>query len=59
MLSRQCLEELRSAWLPNLTDPGLLHDGDPAVQIFTDHGWRWGGDWRTPKDYQHFERRNQ
>ena len=43
----------------NRTDPGLLHDGDPAVQIFTDHGWRWGGDWRTPKDYQHFERRNQ
>ncbi|MGV0788366.1 M15 family metallopeptidase [Mycolicibacterium sp. XJ2] len=37
-------------------DPGLLHDGDPAVRIFTDRGWEWGGDWRTPKDYQHFER---
>ena len=36
------------------TDPGLLHDGDPAVHIFTDRGWRWGGDWTTP-DYQHFE----
>ena len=23
MLSRQCLEELRSDWLPNITDPGL------------------------------------
>ena len=43
----------------NRTDPGLLHDGDHAVRIFIDHGWRWGGDWRTPKDYQHFERRNQ
>jgi D-alanyl-D-alanine carboxypeptidase len=43
----------------NLTDPGLLHDGDPAVRVFTDHGWRWGGYWRTPKDYQHFERRDQ
>jgi hypothetical protein len=38
---------------------GLLHDGDPAVRVFTDHGWRWGAYWRTPKDYQHFERRDQ
>lgn len=43
----------------NRIDPGLLHDDDPAVRIFTDRGWRWGGDWRTPKDYQHFERRDQ
>jgi D-alanyl-D-alanine carboxypeptidase len=41
----------------NRIDPGLLHDGDPAVLAFTDRGWRWGGHWRTPKDYQHFERR--
>ena len=40
----------------NRTDPGVLHAGDPAVRVFTDRGWRWGGDWRTPKDYQHFER---
>jgi hypothetical protein len=24
-----------------------------------DHGWRWGGYGPTPKDYQHFERRDQ
>lgn len=41
----------------NRTDPGLLHAGDRAVRAFTDRGWRWGGDWRTPKDYQHFELR--
>jgi len=40
----------------NRTDPGVLHAGDAAVRVFTDRGWRWGGDWRTPKDYQHFER---
>jgi hypothetical protein len=40
----------------NRTDPGVLHAGDPAVRVFTDRGWHWGGDWRTPKDYQHFER---
>ncbi|MGE2717948.1 M15 family metallopeptidase [Mycolicibacterium litorale] len=37
------------------TDPGILHAGDRAVLAFTDRGWDWGGDWRTPKDYQHFE----
>src|SRR5438270_1307948 len=37
MLSQQCLEELRSAWLPNLTDPGLdrlielLQTGSPLL----------------------------
>ena len=40
----------------NRIDPGLLHAGDPAVRVFTDRGWRWGGYWRTPIDYQHFER---
>jgi hypothetical protein len=39
----------------NRSDPGLLHDGDPAVRVFTDRGWRWGGSWRTSVDYQHFE----
>jgi hypothetical protein len=38
------------------TDPGLLHADDPVVRVFTDRGWRWGGSWRTPIDYQHFER---
>jgi hypothetical protein len=38
-------------------DPGMLHADDPAVRAFTSRGWRWGGDWRTPKDYQHFEKR--
>lgn len=38
-------------------EPGLLHSGDPAVRVFTDAGWRWGGNWKSPVDYQHFERR--
>jgi D-alanyl-D-alanine carboxypeptidase-like protein len=37
------------------TDPGMLHDGDAAVRAFVDRGWRWGGHWRTPLDYQHVE----
>jgi hypothetical protein len=40
-----------------LSEPGMLHDGDTAVRAFVDRGWRWGGHWRTPLDYQHFELR--
>ncbi|WP_370488085.1 M15 family metallopeptidase [Mycobacterium sp. pV006] len=39
------------------TDPGMVHDGDGVVRAFADRGWRWGGHWRTPKDYQHYERK--
>lgn len=38
-----------------LAEPGMLKAGDPAVRVFTDRGWRWGGAWRNPVDYQHFE----
>ncbi len=38
-----------------LADPAMLKAGDPAVRAFTDRGWRWGGAWRNPVDYQHFE----
>lgn len=38
-----------------LPDPAMLKAGDPAVRAFTDRGWRWGGAWRNPVDYQHFE----
>lgn len=38
-------------------DLGLLHPGDAAVTVFTDRGWTWGGTWRDPVDYQHFEAR--
>ena len=29
---------------------------DLAYRLFTQRGFRWGGDWRTFKDYQHFEK---
>lgn len=25
------------------------------IDAFRNHGWSWGGDWRAPKDYMHFE----
>ncbi len=30
------------------------HD-DMCYKLFTEHGFTWGGDWNTTKDYQHFE----
>lgn len=29
---------------------------DPAYQLFIQHGFTWGGNWRSSKDYQHFEK---
>lgn len=29
---------------------------DLACRLFREKGFRWGGDWRSSKDYQHFER---
>jgi hypothetical protein len=37
-------------------DLGLLRADSPAVRAFIDRGWRWGGAWSDPVDYQHFER---
>ena len=39
------------------TDPGMIRDGDVVVRTFAERGWRWGGHWHDPVDYQHFERR--
>jgi hypothetical protein len=35
---------------------GMLRADSPAVAAFLDRGWSWGGAWRDPVDYQHFER---
>ncbi len=34
----------------------LLLQGDLAVRAFKKRGWRWGGDWHSIKDYQHFDK---
>jgi len=35
-------------------DKAILLKEDNATKIFQQHGWKWGGDWHTIKDYQHF-----
>ena len=36
--------------------PYKITRGDLLFRLFTGHGFTWGGDWRTVKDYQHFEK---
>ena len=33
---------------------GMIHARDATVRAFRRVGWRWGGYWRSAKDYQHF-----
>lgn len=34
---------------------GKIRAGDATVAAFAAAGWSWGGDWTSPRDYQHFE----
>ena len=36
--------------------PGMVRPGDVVVSAFARAGWRWGGEFRSLSDYQHFER---
>lgn len=36
--------------------PGTLTPNGPVVKTFKRLGWTWGGEWKTLKDYQHFEK---
>jgi hypothetical protein len=36
--------------------PGTLTRCCPVVKTFKRLGWTWGGDWKSLKDYQHFEK---
>ncbi len=33
-----------------------IERGDLLYRLFIQHGFRWGGAWRSVKDYQHFEK---
>ena len=33
----------------------MITTSDRAYDLFTDYGWTWGGNWSSPKDYQHFQ----
>ena len=35
---------------------GMIIKGDICYNAFKKRGWTWGGDWKSLKDYQHFEK---
>ncbi len=41
----------RDTGLPHV----ITHD-DLCYKLFKEHGFDWGGDWKTLKDYQHFDK---
>lgn len=36
----------------------MITEEDLCYQLFTEHGFSWGGHWKSIKDYQHFEKEN-
>jgi hypothetical protein len=38
------------------TAAGMIKTDGIVVKIFKQHGWKWGGDWKSIKDYQHFSK---
>jgi len=40
----------------NPAKPGTLTRNGPVVRTFKSLGWSWGGEWKSLKDYQHFEK---
>ena len=34
----------------------VITEEDLVYQLFTEHGFTWGGNWKSLKDYQHFEK---
>lgn len=37
-------------------NPHMIRKGDLCYQLFIDHGFTWGGEWKSLKDYQHFQK---
>ncbi len=51
------LPELASSYLDReRVRPGVITPKSAVVSAFAVIGWKWGGNWRTLKDYQHFSR---
>ena len=47
--SEDCLDR-------NASIPYKIIKGDLCYRLFKQHGFRWGGEWASGKDYQHFEK---
>ncbi len=52
--SKRYLKRKRMSESPS--QRAMLLADDKATGIFKKYGWKWGGDWSTVKDYQHFSK---
>lgn len=41
----------------NVDNPYRIDENDLAYKLFKEHGFKWGGNWKSCKDYQHFEKK--
>ncbi len=39
-----------------IAEKGIIQKGDDLYNAFIKRNWTWGGEWKNPKDYQHFEK---
>lgn len=46
------IEPINGIYNPFL--PGTITDTSMIYKIFRSYGWKWGGNWKYSKDYQHF-----
>lgn len=37
-------------------NPHMIRKDDLCYRLFIDHGFTWGGEWKSLKDYQHFQK---
>lgn len=42
--------------LHDVTARGTLFEASLPVVLFKQRGWKWGGNWTLPKDFQHLEK---
>jgi peptidoglycan L-alanyl-D-glutamate endopeptidase CwlK len=40
-----------------LKNMGTIEPDSKIVKAFKERGWTWGGDWKSLKDYQHFQKK--
>jgi hypothetical protein len=40
----------------SISFPYKIDENDLCYKLFTEHGFTWGGNWNSVKDYQHFQK---
>ena len=54
LVQRQTIVPAGARYDPQVA--GTITRNGAVRRAFKKRGWRWGGDWRSKKDYQHFEK---